>query len=62
VTGSSREDDGVATVTNLLVIRGQASRDSMFQHAPGHLDDPAVAIDGVQASYDKLEDYLIAFA
>lgn len=52
------EENGVTTMRNLLVFMDQDSRDSMFQHAIDHLDDPSIAIDGMQASYDKLEDYL----
>ncbi|MGC1184741.1 MAG: SRPBCC domain-containing protein [Candidatus Dormiibacterota bacterium] len=57
-TVTLQELDGVTTMTTVLAFRDQASLDSMFQHAPGHRDDPAVAIDGQQASFDKLEDYL----
>jgi uncharacterized protein YndB with AHSA1/START domain len=57
-TVTLHEEDGVTTMTVLLAFKNQASRDSMFQHAREHLDDPAVAIDGMQASYDKLEDHL----
>ncbi len=45
-----------------MAFRNQSSRDSIFQHAMEHLDDPAVAIDGMQASYDKLADFLTTLA
>jgi uncharacterized protein YndB with AHSA1/START domain len=59
-TTTLREVDGVTTMTNVLVFKDQSSLDSMFQHAQGHLDDPSIAIDGQQASYDKMEDFLTA--
>jgi uncharacterized protein YndB with AHSA1/START domain len=52
------EENGVTTMTTSLVFRDTSALDSMFQHAPDHRDDPQIAIDGMQASYDKLEDYL----
>jgi uncharacterized protein YndB with AHSA1/START domain len=59
-TVTLHEEVGVTTMMNLLVFTDRTSRDSMFQHALDHLDDPGVAIDGMQASYDKLEDFLRA--
>jgi uncharacterized protein YndB with AHSA1/START domain len=62
-TTTLHEEDGVTTMTTLLAFRDQSSRDSMFQHAPlEHRDDPAVAIDGMQASFDKLEDLVTTLA
>jgi hypothetical protein len=61
-TTTLHEEDGVTTLTTLLAFRDQASRDSMFQHAMEHRDDPAVAIDGMQTSFDKLEDHLTTLA
>jgi uncharacterized protein YndB with AHSA1/START domain len=61
-TVTLHEEDGVTTMTVLLAFKDQSSRDSMFQHAPAHRDDPAVAIDGMQASYDKLEDLITTLA
>jgi len=57
-TVTLREQDGVTTMTSLLAFSDQSSRDSMFKHALAHRDDPAIAIDGQQASFDKIEDYL----
>jgi uncharacterized protein YndB with AHSA1/START domain len=57
-TTTLHEEDGVTTLTTLLAFRDQSRRNSMFQHAMDHMDDPAVAIDGMQASFDKLEDHL----
>jgi uncharacterized protein YndB with AHSA1/START domain len=56
------EEDGVTTMTVLLAFKDQSSLDSMFKHAPEHRDDPAVAIDGMQASYDKLDDLITTLA
>jgi uncharacterized protein YndB with AHSA1/START domain len=56
------EEDGVTTMTSLLAFKDQSSLDRMFEHAPQHRDDPAVAIDGVQASYDRLEDLIAILA
>ena len=61
-TTTLHEEDGVTTMTTLLAFRDQSSRDSMFQHALEHLDDPAVAIDGMQASFEKLEDLIRTLA
>jgi uncharacterized protein YndB with AHSA1/START domain len=57
-TMTLREEDGVTTMTTLLTFTKPSSLDSMFQHAQGQLDDPAIAIDGMQASYDKLEELI----
>ncbi len=57
-TTTLHEEDGVTTLTTLLTFKDQSSRDRMFEHAQGHRDDPAVAIDGMQASFDKLEDVI----
>ncbi|MGP8250252.1 MAG: SRPBCC domain-containing protein [Candidatus Dormibacteria bacterium] len=61
-TVTLREEDGVTTMTVLLAFKHQLSRDSMFEHAPEQRDDAAVAIDGMQASYDKLEDLITTLA
>jgi uncharacterized protein YndB with AHSA1/START domain len=61
-TVTLREEDGVTTMTVLLAFKDQLSRDSMFEHAPEQRDDAAVAIDGMQASYDKLEDLITTLA
>jgi hypothetical protein len=61
-TTTLHEEDGVTTMTTLLAFKDRASRDSMFQHALEHRDAPAVAIDGMQASFDKLEDHLSTLA
>jgi hypothetical protein len=54
------EVDGVTTMASLLVFENESSRNAMFLHAQSHLDDPTIAIDGQQVSYDKLEDHLNA--
>jgi uncharacterized protein YndB with AHSA1/START domain len=62
-TMTLHEVNGVTTMSSLLVFKDQSSRDAMFQHAaPEQRDDPTVAIDGMQASYDVLEDYLNTLA
>jgi len=57
-TTTLHEEDGVTTLTTLLAFRDQSHRYAMFQHAMEHLDDAGIAIDGMQASFDKLEDFL----
>jgi uncharacterized protein YndB with AHSA1/START domain len=61
-TTTLHEEDGVTTMTTLLVFKDTSGLDSMFEHAPGHRDDPTIAIDGMQASFDKLEDHLARVA
>jgi uncharacterized protein YndB with AHSA1/START domain len=61
-TTTLREDDGVTTMTTLLVFRDRSGLDSMFAHAGDQRDDPRIAIDGMQASLDKLEDHLARVA
>ena len=34
----------------------------MFQHAADQRDDPEVAIDGMQASFDRLEELIATLA
>jgi uncharacterized protein YndB with AHSA1/START domain len=54
------EEDGVTTMTTLTAFKDPASLDRMFAHAAGRRDDPTIAVDGQQASFDKLEDFLAA--
>jgi len=61
-TTTLHEENGVTTLTTLLTFTNPSSLESMFQHALGHLDDPAIAIDGMQASYDKLEELIQTLA
>jgi uncharacterized protein YndB with AHSA1/START domain len=51
-TVTLHEEDGVTTMASLLVFKDQSSRDRLHQHG----------IDGVQASWDKLEDFLATLA
>jgi uncharacterized protein YndB with AHSA1/START domain len=51
-TVTLHEEDGVTTMTVLLAFKDRSRRDSIVQHAP--------EVDGQNASYDKLEDYLAA--
>jgi uncharacterized protein YndB with AHSA1/START domain len=51
-TTTLHEEDGVTTLTTVLTFRDQASRDSIFQQD----------IDGMQSSFDSLEDYLTTLA
>lgn len=57
-TVTLHEEDGVTTMTSLLAFENPSSLDRMFEHAPEQRHDPAIAIDGMQASYDKLEDLI----
>ena len=50
------EQDGVTTMTVLLTFKDQATRDSTTWAAP----DGVHAADGMQGSYDNLEDHLLA--
>lgn len=52
------EQDGVTTMTVLLAFEDQASRDAGPWTAP----DGVHAADGMQGSYNNLEDYLISLA
>ena len=52
------EQDGVTTMTVLLVYKDQASRDAGTWTA----EDGVHAADGMQGSYDNLEDYLTTLA
>jgi uncharacterized protein YndB with AHSA1/START domain len=61
-TVTLHEEDGVTTMSILLAFKDEPSRNAMFQHALEHLDDPAIAIDGMQAAYDKLEDLIARLA
>lgn len=61
-TVTLHEVDGVTTMTTLLVFKDQSGLDAMFQHAPEQRDDPTVALNGMQASWDKLEDLIAALA
>lgn len=61
-TVTLHEEDGVTTMTTLLAFKDQSALDRMFEHAPGQRHDPTVAIDGMQASFDKLEDYIRSVA
>ena len=61
-TVTLHEEDGVTTMTTLMAFKDPSALDRMFQHAPGQRDDPAVAIDGMQASFDKLEDFIRSLA
>ena len=61
-TVTLREEDGVTTMTSLLAFKDPSSLDSMFQHAPDQRDDPEVAIDGMQASFDRLEELIATLA
>lgn len=57
-TTTLHEVNGVTTMTTLLVFKDKSGLDSMFEHAADHRDDPEIAIDGMQASFDKLEDLI----
>jgi uncharacterized protein YndB with AHSA1/START domain len=52
------EEDGVTTMTILLVFKDKASRDAGTMTAA----DGVHAADGMQGSYDNLEDYLATLA
>ena len=52
------EQDGVTTMTVLLVYKDQASLDAGTWTAA----DGVHAADGMQGSYDNLEDYLLTLA
>ena len=52
------EQDGVTTMTVLLAFKDQPSRDA----SPWTAADGVHAADGVQGSYDNLEDHLTALA
>jgi uncharacterized protein YndB with AHSA1/START domain len=52
------EQDGVTTMTVLLAFKDQSSRDSTTWTA----EDGVHAADGMQGSYDNLEDLLAALA
>ena len=52
------EQDGVTTMTSLLAFKDQASRDANIWAAA----DGVHAADGVQGSYDNLEDHLASLA
>jgi uncharacterized protein YndB with AHSA1/START domain len=52
------EQDGVTTMTVLIAFKDQASRDSTTWTAA----DGVHAADGMQGSYDNLEDYLTTLA
>jgi len=49
-TVTLHEEDGVTTMTILLAFKDQSGRDSIVHHAP--------EVDGQNASFDKLQDYL----
>ena len=53
-----QEQDGVTTMTVLLAFKDQASRDATTWTAA----DGVQAADGMQGSYDNLEDHLTALA
>lgn len=53
-----REDDGVTTMTVLLAFKDQSSRDATTWSA----EDGVHAAEGMQGSYDNLEDLLAASA
>ena len=57
-SGDPDEQNGVTTMTVLLVYKDQASRDAGTRTAA----DGVHAADGMQGSYDNLEDYLITLA
>jgi uncharacterized protein YndB with AHSA1/START domain len=57
-TMTLHEQDGVTTMTILIVFKDQASRDTTTWAAP----DGVHAADGMQGSYDNLEDYLTTLA
>ncbi|HEV3188761.1 MAG TPA: SRPBCC domain-containing protein [Acidimicrobiales bacterium] len=61
-TTTLHEEDGVTTMSTLLTFTNPSSLAAMFEHAQGRLDDPAIAIDGMQASYDKLEEHMRTLA
>jgi uncharacterized protein YndB with AHSA1/START domain len=50
------EEDGVTTMTILLAFEDKATRDSTLWTAP----DGVHAAEGIQGSYDRLEDLLLA--
>ncbi len=52
------EHDGVTTMTNVLAFRDQATRDGTLWAAT----DGVHAADGMQGSYDNLEDHLATLA
>jgi hypothetical protein len=52
------EQDGVTTMTILLVYKDQSRRDAGTWIA----EDGVHAADGMQGSYDNLEDYLTTLA
>jgi uncharacterized protein YndB with AHSA1/START domain len=47
-TVTLHEEDGVTTMTSHMAFKDRASRDRLYQHG----------IDGMQASWDNLEDFL----
>ena len=53
-TVTLREQDGVTTMTSLLAFKDRSSRDSTIWAAA----DGVHAADGMQGSYNNLEDYL----
>lgn len=57
-TVTLHEQDGVTTMTTLLAFKDQASRDTTTWTAADGVHAP----DGMQGSYDNLEDYLTTLA
>lgn len=57
-TMTLQEHDGVTTMTSLLAFKDQSSRDANTWAAT----DGVHAADGVQGSYDNLEDHLATLA
>ena len=57
-TMTLHEQDGVTTMTSLLAFNDQSSRDANTWAAT----DGVHAADGMQGSYDNLEDYLTTLA
>jgi uncharacterized protein YndB with AHSA1/START domain len=51
-TVTLHEEDGVTTMTTVLVFKDPSSQDRLYQHG----------IDGMQASWDNLEDFLTTLA